>query len=78
MKNATLPPNVNTSNVQLVNVYTNSAQELCATLTDGNIAVECEDVLYLDFPDRAALFNTYMEWRFQALMRKPGYKFVTA
>jgi hypothetical protein len=77
-QNATLPPAANTCNVQLVNVYINSKQELCATLTDGYIAVQCEDVLYLDFVDADAMFATYMEWRQLALLREDGYTFVAA
>jgi hypothetical protein len=76
--NATLPPSRATCNVQLVNVHYNARNELCATLTDEHIAVECEDVLFLDFVDEAAKFATYMEWRQRALMGEAGYTITTA
>jgi hypothetical protein len=64
--------------VKLVNVYTNTKQELCATLTDGNIAVECEDVLYIDFVDYDAMAATYEEWCELAEAGEDGYNFVAA
>ena len=78
MQNATLPPSVHTTTIKLVNVHVNSKQELCATLTDGYIAVQCEDVLFLDFADADAKFATYMEWRLLAMQNEEGYTFVAA
>ena len=64
--------------VKLVNVYTNAQQELCATLTDGAVAVECEDVLYVDFVDYDAMCATYNEWVELAKTGELGYNFVAA
>jgi hypothetical protein len=60
--------------IKLVNVHKNDKNELCATLTDDYIAVECEDVLYLDFVDQQAMRDTYHEWRQLALCSVEGYK----
>ena len=62
--------------VKLVDVYVNSAQELCATLTDGTVAVQCEDVLYVDFADYDAMCATYSEWVELANANEVGYTFV--
>jgi hypothetical protein len=62
--------------IKLVNVHTNNKNELCATLTDGAIAVQCEDVLYLDFVDEQAMHDTYDEWCELANAGEDGYNFV--
>ena len=64
--------------VKLVNVYVNSAHELCATLTNNTVAVQCEDVLYIDFVDYAAMCATYEEWKQLAQAGEEGYTFVAA
>ena len=68
----------NANAVKLVNVYINSAQELCATLTNSTVAVQCEDVLYVDFVDDAAMCATYEEWKQLATEGEVGYTFVAA
>lgn len=64
--------------VKLVDVAYNSKSELCATLTDGVVAVRCEDVLYLDFVDYAAMCAVYEEWRELADAGEDGYFYVAA
>ena len=64
--------------VKLVNVHINSKSELCATLTNGVIAVQCEDVLYLDFVDYAAMCAVYEEWCELADAGEDGYYYVAA
>jgi hypothetical protein len=64
--------------VKLVNVFVNSKQELCATLTNSIKAVQCEDVLYLDFVDYDAMCAVYNEWCELAEAGEEGYTFVTA
>jgi len=68
----------NANTVKLVNVYINSAQEVCATLTDSNVAVQCEDVLYLDFVSYDAMCAVYEEWKQLAAEGEEGYTFVAA
>jgi len=70
--------NANANTVKLVNVYINSAQELCATLTNSKVAVQCEDVLFLDFVDYAAMCATYSKWVKLAQAGEEGYTFVAA
>lgn len=64
--------------VKLVNVHINSKSELCATLTDSVKAVCCEDVLYLDFVDYAAMCAVYEEWCELADAGEEGYFYVAA
>lgn len=64
--------------VKLVDVAYNYNSELCATLTDGVVAVRCEDVLYLDFVDYAAMCAVYEEWRELADAGEDGYFYVAA
>ena len=64
--------------VKLTNVYVNAQSELCATLTDGTAAVRCEDVLFLDFVDDAAMCATYEEWKQLADAGEEGYYYEQA
>ncbi len=64
--------------VKLVNVYVNSKSELCATLTNGTKAVQCEDVLYVDFVDYDAMCAVYEEWCELADEGELGYDYVAA
>jgi hypothetical protein len=64
--------------VKLVNVAHNAQNELCATLTDGTVAVRCDDVLFLDFVDNAAMCAVYEEWCELATANELGYYFVAA
>ena len=64
--------------VKLVNVHYNRNNELCATLTDGAVAVHCEDVLYLDFVDYDAMCAVYAEWCELADAGETGYYYVAA
>jgi hypothetical protein len=64
--------------VKLVNVHYNNKNELCATLTNTVKAVQCEDVLYLDFVDYAAMCAVYEEWCELAAASEEGYTFVAA
>lgn len=67
--------------VKLVNVhyaFIDGAQMLCATLTDGVKAVQCEDVLYLDFVSYDAMCAVYEEWCELADAGEDGYTFVAA
>lgn len=68
--------NVNT--IKLVNVHYNAQNELCATLTNSVVAVQCEDVLYLDFVDDAAMQAVYEEWCELAQANEEGYTFIAA
>lgn len=65
-------------NVRLVNVYINNKQELCATLTDGTVAVHCEDVAYLDFVSYDAMCAVYNEWCELAQAGEDGYTLLEA
>jgi hypothetical protein len=67
-----------TNTVKLVNVYVNSKQELCATLTNSIKAVQCEDVLFLDFVDYDVMCAVYEEWCELAEAGEEGYTFVAA
>ena len=64
--------------IKLVNVHVNSAQMLCATLTDGSVAVTCEGIAYLDFADYDSMCATYEEWRELATANEDGYTVVAA
>ena len=64
--------------VKLVDVAYNYKSELCATLTDGVVAVRCEDVLYLDFVDYDAMCAVYEEWCELADANEDGYFYVAA
>lgn len=48
-------------------------QMLCATLSNTVKAVTCEDVLYLDFVDDAAMQATFEEWCELADAGEDGY-----
>jgi len=65
-------------NVKLVDVAHNAQNELCATLTDGNVAVRCEDALFIDFADYDAMCAVYTEWKQLADEGEEGYTFVAA
>jgi len=64
--------------VTLTNIYVNSKSELCATLTNSVVAVQCEDVLYLDFVNYDAMCAVYEEWCELAQAGEEGYTFVAA
>ena len=64
--------------VKLVDVAYNYNSELCATLTNSVKAVRCEDVLYLDFVDYAAMCAVYEEWCELADAGEDGYFYVAA
>ena len=64
--------------VKLTDVAHNVQNELCATLTNGRVAVRCDDVLYLDFVDDAAMQAVYAEWRELADAGEEGYYYVQA
>jgi hypothetical protein len=64
--------------VKLTNVAYNAQNELCATLTNGTVAVRCDDVLYLDFVNYAAMCAVYTEWCELATANEAGYYFVAA
>lgn len=62
--------------IKLVNVHVNNSNALCATLTDGTVAVQCEGVAYLDFADADDMRAVYDEWRELADAGEDGYTFV--
>ena len=64
--------------VKLVDVAYNYNSELCATLTNSVKAVRCEDVLYLDFVNYAAMCAVYEEWCELADAGEDGYFYVAA
>jgi len=64
--------------IKLTDVAYNAQNELCATLTNGTVAVRCDDVLFLDFVDEAAKCAVYEEWCELATANELGYYFVAA
>jgi hypothetical protein len=62
--------------LKLVDVFVNHKSELCATLTDGTVAVRCDDVLDLDFVDYAAMRAEFEDWCAAAEAGEDGYYFV--
>ena len=64
--------------VKLVDVTVNHKSELCATLTNGIVAVRCDDALYVDFASYEAMCEEYAEWCELAEAGEDGYYFVAA
>lgn len=62
--------------VMLVDVSYNQNNELCATLTDGVVAVRCDDVLFLDFVGYESMCFEFDMWRRAADAGEIGYYFV--
>jgi hypothetical protein len=62
--------------IKLCDVYVNHRSELCATLSDGVRAVECKDVLYVDYVDQAAMQSDFDLWCAEAEAGEIGYRFV--
>lgn len=62
--------------IKLVNVHYNDSDKLCATLTNGNIGVQCEDIAWWDELADAEMDALFDEWRELADAGEDGYTFV--